>query len=98
MCPAPLGLLEQGGGQGFVASQHRFFHFFTAVRYLERSEVFAAFNLTFWRARLRPEARRGFFFGFSCHGIYPLIAFVDVASKAGRITSAAVFLRNRASN
>src|SRR3954469_20611130 len=36
--------------------------FFTAVRYLERSEVFAALSLTSWRARLRPDARRGFFF------------------------------------
>src|SRR4051812_37996603 len=36
--------------------------FFTAVRYLERSEVFAALSFTSWRARLRPDARRGFFF------------------------------------
>ena len=36
--------------------------FFTAVRYLERSEVFAALSLTSWRTRLRPDARRGFFF------------------------------------
>ena len=36
--------------------------FFTAVRYLERSGVFAALSLTSWRTRLRPDARRGFFF------------------------------------
>src|SRR5688572_12375610 len=36
--------------------------FFTAVRYLERRDVLAAFSFTSWRARLRPEARRGFFF------------------------------------
>src|SRR3990167_292886 len=36
--------------------------FFTAVRYLERREVFAALILTSWRTRLRPDARRGFFF------------------------------------
>src|SRR6185369_6748989 len=36
--------------------------FFTAVRYFERSDVFAALSLTSWRARLRPDARRGFFF------------------------------------
>src|SRR5438105_1675542 len=36
--------------------------FFTAVRYLERRDVFAEFSLTSWRARLRPDARRGFFF------------------------------------
>jgi hypothetical protein len=32
------------------------------VRYLERSEEFAALILMSWRTRLRPEARRGFFF------------------------------------
>jgi len=36
--------------------------FFTAVRYLERSEVLAALILTSWRTRLRPDAKRGFFF------------------------------------
>src|SRR4051812_18259141 len=36
--------------------------FFTAVRYLERRDVFAALSFTSWRARLRPDARRGFFF------------------------------------
>src|SRR4249919_1229103 len=36
--------------------------FFTAVRYLERRDVLAELSLTSWRARLRPEARRGFFF------------------------------------
>ena len=32
------------------------------VGYLERSDEFAALSLTSWRARLRPDARRGFFF------------------------------------
>ena len=32
--------------------------FFTAVRYLERSEVFAALSFVSWRTRLRPDARR----------------------------------------
>src|SRR5688572_6208867 len=36
--------------------------FFTAVRYLERSDVLAALSLRSWRTRLRPDARRGFFF------------------------------------
>jgi len=45
--------------------------FLTAVRYLERSEVFAALILTSWRTRLRPEASRGFFF-------FGLVAMVNI--------------------
>jgi hypothetical protein len=57
-----LHLGEGFGGFGLVASGNCFSTFFTAVRYLERSEVFAALILTSWRTRLRPDARRGFFF------------------------------------
>src|SRR3954452_21943590 len=36
--------------------------FFTAVRYLDRSDVFAALSFRSCLTRLRPDARRGFFF------------------------------------
>jgi hypothetical protein len=57
-----LHLGEEFGRLGLVAGGTAFSTFFTAVRYLERSEVFAALSLTSWRTRLRPDARRGFFF------------------------------------
>src|SRR5690349_4201459 len=39
-----------------------FWTFLITVRNFERSAVFAAFSLTSWRARLRPEAMRTVFF------------------------------------
>jgi hypothetical protein len=36
--------------------------FFTTVRNFERREVLAAFSLTSWRTRLRPDAMRTVFF------------------------------------
>src|SRR3990167_9539395 len=56
--------------------------FLTAVRYLERSEVLAAFSLTSWRARLRPDARLGFFFFGLVAMVNFLQMFGDDASKA----------------
>ena len=54
--------VEKAVAAGDKAKATAFSTFFTAVRYLERRDVFAAFSFTSWRARLRPDARRGFFF------------------------------------